>query len=448
MPMLSITAKDLRQSSRTLSAYFFMFVMPILVTLLFFVMFGGIGGESDEFELPRTTVAIVNLDEGKLPEGISFDSLSIPASGETSSELDFGTAENMGDVLTILLQDESFKDIMSVVETADEKTARKAVDDQELGVAILIPADFTDAMTGLADSATIELYRDPSLTFGPGIVEAILRQILDGFLAGRIAIVLALEQLSEAGIDINPELIQEQYEAASTTRDGQGLMSFDDPAALVEVKLPAGMEESTDLITQIVSVILAGMMVFFTFFTGSATMESILVEEERGTLARLFTTPNSIRTILGGKAFAVLITLVVQVSVLLLFGRLIFKIDWGDAAAVSLAALGLVIIAAATGVFLVSFLKNTRQSGIVFGGILTLTGMLGLIPVFTAGVPGQSQAIRTVSLLVPQGWAIRGFVTALEGGSVAEVLPYTAVLLFLSVIFVYIGQRRLQNRFA
>jgi ABC-2 type transport system permease protein len=190
------------------------------------------------------------------------------------------------------------------------------------------------------------------------------------------------------------------------------------------------------------------MMVFFAFYTGAGSMQTILVEEERGTLARLFTTPSSHRTILGGKGLAAVFTLVIQVIVLMTFGRVIFKIDWGDPLPVFLAGLGLVLVAASTGLFLVSLLDNTRQAGIVFGGVLTLTGMLGLIPVFTASAPNQPDSIKAVSLLVPQGWAILGFTTAIDGGTVSDMLPILAVLLAWSLVFVFIGQYRLQRRFA
>ena len=149
-----------------------------------------------------------------------------------------------------------------------------------------------------------------------------------------------------------------------------------------------------------------------------------------------------------GKGLAAVFTLVIQVIVLMTFGRVIFKIDWGDPLPIFLAGLGLVLVAASTGLFLVSLLDNTRQAGIVFGGVLTLTGMLGLIPVFTASAPNQPDSIKAVSLLVPQGWAILGFTTAIDGGTVSDMLPILAVLLAWSLMFVFIGQYRLQRRFA
>ena len=63
MRLLTVTLKDLLQSSRSLSIYMFMFVIPVLVTLLFFIMFGNAGGSDEGFELPSTSVIIVNLDE-------------------------------------------------------------------------------------------------------------------------------------------------------------------------------------------------------------------------------------------------------------------------------------------------------------------------------------------------------------------------------------------------
>ena len=49
-----------------------------------------------------------------------------------------------------------------------------------------------------------------------------------------------------------------------------------------------------------------------------------------GTLPRLFTTPTTQSTILGGKFLAVGLTVVVQMTVLIILGRLIFGIHWGD----------------------------------------------------------------------------------------------------------------------
>jgi ABC-2 type transport system permease protein len=444
MVFLNVALKDMLQTSRSFAGLMFMFVIPILVTGLFFFMFGGVGagGESD-FELPLTKVIIVNNDSGDLPSGME---LNIDESFLEDSKAI--SLNNMGALLEAILRQPEFSALLSVSSGEDAIEARLAVDNQDAQMAIIIPEEFTDALIGLGQSAKLELYKDPTLTFGPAIVESILQQLLDGFSANQIALSTILEQLAVSGISINPELttdISQQFIEQSSLL---GIGGSDEPQNLIQIAAASGDGESSDLITEIISIILTGMMIFFVFFTGAATMQSILVEEEKGTLARLFTTPNSHKTILGGKALSTVLILTVQVTVLVIFGVIVFGIDWGEPAAVSIAIAGLIIVSASTGLFLISFLKNTRQAGILFGGVLTLTGMIGLIPVFTAGVPEQPDYVAKISLLVPQGWAVLGFTEAQAGASAIEMLPIFTALMGWSFAFILIGQRRLRRRFA
>jgi len=56
----------------------------------------------------------------------------------------------------------------------------------------------------------------------------------------------------------------------------------------------------------------------------------------------------------------------------------------------------------------------------VFGAIITVTGMLGMLSIMTSGSPTASQ-IGTASLLVPQGWAVRGLVQTMHGAPFMEL---------------------------
>jgi ABC-2 type transport system permease protein len=220
--------------------------------------------------------------------------------------------------------------------------------------------------------------------------------------------------------------------------------------ALLQVRSPAGAEEEAlDMRTGIISMIMSGMMVFYVFFTGAASAQSILQEEEAGTLPRLFTTPTPKPAILGGRLIANFVTLVVQVAVLLAVSALIFGIDWGEPLPVLVMALSMIVLAATFGLVVTSFLKSTRQSGIVYGGVLTMAGMIGMLGIFTANVPNASgQTFATVSLLVPQGWAVRGWESLLEGGGVGDVLSTVAVMLGLSLAFFLLGVLKFRKRFA
>jgi ABC-2 type transport system permease protein len=422
MKAFDIALKDMRQSFRNKGAIIFMFVVPILVTGLFYFMFGNIAKDDQEeaFSLPQTAVILVNLDKGQLT-----------LQNETLS---------MGSMLAAALQNEALADLISLTELDTVEAAKKAVDNQEAGVAIIIPASFTEKMMRGEETAVVELYNDPTLTLGPAIVGTVVNQVVDGMASANIGINITMAQLVAAKVIITPTLVQNVVDAYTAVSPTQ-------PPQLTILQAPPGKEQTNEL-TQMLSMILGGMMVFYAFFTGSNMLQSVLTEQEKGTLQRLFTTPTPHLTIFTGKFLAALLVLFIQITVLLLFGWLVFDIQWGAPLAVLISAIGLIIISATTGLLLVSFLKSSRQAGAIFGGLLTLTGMIGLFPTFTAGVPNSPKSLETIALFVPQGWAVRGFQQSLAGTLFTDVLLTFSVVLLWSSAFFIIGQRRLQKRFA
>lgn len=432
MKVVDIALKDLRRAFRSRFLLTFTFVVPILITGLFALMFGGLDREEEEaFALPQTTVQVVNLDTGTLPE--------MPDKMARGEGVDLTGVESMGELLLRLLRSEAFADLLAVTEAADEASARAAVDAGESGVALIIPTSFTDSLTRPEIVAGLELYRDPTLTIGPAIVEALVTQVVEQLAARTLGVESALAQLLATGVVPDEALVAEVVAAfAEDAGTGQ----------LLVVEAPPGVAVAeVGILAQILGLIMGGMLVFYAFFTGAVSMQTLLTEAEEGTLPRLFTTPTPPAAVLGGRVLATLLILAVQVTVLLLFGRLAFAISWGNSLPLLLAAAGIVIVSAATGLFVVSLLQSTRQAGVVFGGVLTLTGMMGLLPVFAAGSGGNS-TVTAASLLVPQGWAMRGLQLSMEGATAAGVVPVVGAVLLWSAVLAGIGLYRLQHRFA
>jgi len=445
MKVFAVLRKDLTQSTRSFFALFFMFVVPMLTTVLFYVIFGGFGGDEEPFDLPRTRIVIVNLDQGQVfSGGAELDAAELPQ----DFDVDLSSVSSMGDLLTGILLSESFSDLLIVTPETDIDAARTAVDQQDASLAVIIPADFSAALTEPGAVAEVEFYQDPTLTLGPAIVRSIVSSLLDGFMSSKITVAVTVEQLAGAGGTINAAVIQDIIAQSSAAAD-QGLAAggSGDQASLVAVEeLSEGREVS--MLAGMLGVILSGMAVFYLFFTGAASMQSILTEEEKGTLPRLFTTPTPTSTILNGKTLAVFVMLIVQISVLLLFGRYLFNIYWGEPLEVTVVAVSVVILAGTAGLFIISWLTNTRQAGVVFGGVLTITGMLGMVTVFAGGVNNVPDAVATASLLVPQGWAVRAFNIAMEGGTLQDLLPFLAGIFAWALVFGLVGQYRLKRRYA
>jgi ABC-2 type transport system permease protein len=142
-----------------------------------------------------------------------------------------------------------------------------------------------------------------------------------------------------------------------------------------------------------------------------------------------------------------LLTVSVQVVVLLIAAHLIFGIQWGAFLSVALTAVGIVLTASSFGIFINSLLKTTRQGGVIFGGVLTLTGMIGMISVVAGNSPTGAQLGNSVALLVPQGWGVRGLALAMNGEPLVDVLLNLLVMLVWFAVFFAIGVWRFNRRY-
>jgi ABC-2 type transport system permease protein len=434
MKAFDIALKDMTRSFRSFFAVVFMFVIPLLVTGMFYFMFGNLA-DNGGFNLPRTKVVVVNLDEGGPKFNINPD--NIPGGTE---------AETMGELVVGILQSDEMADLIEVTLAADAEAARAAVDSQSAEVAIVIPEDFSDQFADVDGEAVIEFYQDPTLTIGPAILRAILDRFTEGMAGVKIAVNVFMDEAAPEEQYLAGEVVQRYLKISLAEAD-------DIESELLDVHAPAtGPEdaeaESQNILLGIISPIMGGMMIFYAFFTGTSTAQSILKEEEERTLPRLFTTPTSQAAILTGKFLSVFLTVSVQVTVLLAAARLIFGIEWGDTLSVALAALGIVLSASSFGIFVNSFLKSAKLAGTVFGGVLVVTGMIGMISIFAMGSPAAAKMGDTVSLLVPQGWAIRGLMQAMNGETITSVLITTFISLIWSAAFFVIGVMRFNKRYA
>jgi len=91
--------------------------------------------------------------------------------------------------------------------------------------------------------------------------------------------------------------------------------------------------------------------------------------------------------------------------------------------------------------------KTMRQGGLIYGGLVTVTGMLGMMSVFSGSIPGGGSASSLVPLLVPQGWAVRGLLLAMNGAATSEVALNALALLGWAVVLFALGALRFQKRF-
>jgi ABC-2 type transport system permease protein len=424
MKALVIAIKDLSRSMRSLFGLGMMFAVPLLITGLMYFAFGGLVGQGGQPALQDFRVLVVNLDR--------------PA----------GDSPALGDAVLTFLQDERMPDWLIADGAADEPSAQAAVDHQEAGAYVLIPADFTARLMAQETAIPLQIVHDPTLTIGPQVLASILQQFADGVSGTGVALNVARSTLEQTGQAMQPEQIgwvaqayTEWYQAAQ--RD---LNHAAEPALAFRSVGSGQVTQATGSeVSQLLGQVMAGMMIMFVYFGASLAAQSILTESEEGTLARLFTTPTGRSTILAGKFLYVLTLVVGQSIVLLLASRFLFGIDWGRPATVILLLLGLCLSAAGFGVFLVSLCKNSRQAGLVIGGALSATGMLGGL--FTAAVQ-MPEGFKRVNKFLPQGWLMEGFQQSLSGAQAQAVMVSVAICVAAGAVLFLLGSQIFNRRFA
>ncbi|MCD6519393.1 MAG: ABC transporter permease [Anaerolineae bacterium] len=384
MKIWTIVWKDLYIALRNVFALVMMFLVPLMVTGLIYFAFGGFLKEQPE--LPTIRVQIVNLDQPG------------PAT------------PHFGEILLQIFAQQKLSQFIQSTPVADEEKARRAVNSGRIDAAIVIPANFSNALVSSGEHASLLLYYDPTKTIAPRFLRNILQGFLDGFTGSQIVLQVAKQEATNRKLTLDEGALQELANSYSQWIMARGQEFREGKPPWLHTKVLSSekqQQKGVDFIART----MAGMMIFFAFFTGASMAESILHEREQGTLARLFTTPTSHTTILAGKFIGVFITVLIQVLVLLLSSGLIFHITWGEPPHLALAILALVVASSGFGILLLSFITSTRQAGPVIGVVLTLSGVLGGLISTGVQVP---KTLERLSRFVPQGWVMSSWKLCLE----------------------------------
>ncbi len=423
MKIYDIAFKDLKRIFTNVFSLVMMFAAPLLIAGLLYFAFGGLTKGGSGYTMPVTKVVIANLDR---PDAQSSGFVA-------------------GEMLVNFLQDPSLKDILSVSLTQDEIQARAAVDGRKVGVGIIIPANFTAAAITPNQSAAVSLYQDPTLSIGPSIVKDLVSHFMDAFSGSKIAAQTAADRLSSHGVQAGENF---PAQAAQTYATWQQTNGHDDDSAVphLAVVSPSGESQASVQKAVPIELIMIAMIIFFVFFMAAHGAESIIREDEEGTLARMFTTPTSRVTILAGKLLGIAISLGIQIVLLLAVSSLLFGIHWGRPATVILVSFSLIVAAGGFGLLLMSMIKNSRQTGPVMGGVLTLLGMLG--GMFTVAIPNLPSSVDKVTLVTPHGWAMQAWKLALGGSSPIQASIPSLVLLVMGFAFFAGGAALFRKRFA
>ncbi|MBU2609475.1 MAG: ABC transporter permease [Chloroflexi bacterium] len=185
----------------------------------------------------------------------------------------------------------------------------------------------------------------------------------------------------------------------------------------------------------------AGQLITWVFIPLIGLSELFAAERQTGTLRRILTTPTRKATYLFGTIFGQVILALVQMSLLVGFGILVMKVNWGhDIGGLAVMLVAGALAAAALGTMLGTFVKTAGQAqglSIMLGMVMALMGgcwyPLELFP----------KVIQNIVKILPTTWAMEGLLDlTLRGQGLVAILPEAGVLLGFAAVFFTIGVMR------
>ena len=185
----------------------------------------------------------------------------------------------------------------------------------------------------------------------------------------------------------------------------------------------------------------AGQMITWVFIPLIGLSAMLAMERQIGTLRRILVTPTTKTTYIAGTVLGQVLTAVVQMSLLIGFGVLVLKLNWGHApAATALVVVTSTLAAAALGTMLGTFVKTETQGN-------SISIMVGMVIAMMGGcwypIELFPQVIRTAAQALPTYWAMQGMLDILvRGQGISGVLLESGILLGFAVVFFVIGVLR------
>ena len=188
-----------------------------------------------------------------------------------------------------------------------------------------------------------------------------------------------------------------------------------------------------------------GFSLFFSMYTMVFGIGTILYDRQYKTWQRMLISPVSKTSVLGGSMVVAYLMGAIQMVILILGGKYLLGIDWGNSILGVLMVVGAFVFAVTSmGLMLSGVVKTHAQLASITPVVLTSTSMLGgcMWPLEIV----NNKLLLFIAELTPQKWAIQGMesIDSHGMGFEAAIFP-TIVLLAMGVVFFAVGIRMMNT---
>jgi len=416
MKAFLIAWKDTLTRFRDWKALAGMLAAPLLISALIGLAFGNL--DSSEAPIEDIPVVLVNADEGQL--GLVYE-------------------EALGS--------EGLADLLTLEAMSDLEAAKRRIEAGELRAVVYIPPGFSASLIPAADApdfefgaVTVQVFTDPAAGISPFILKSIVEQISAGLNGALLAGQVSAAQVAQQAALLGPAMANlGQVLAEELTADN---FNVEQPRLGLELVETGEASQPFDVYAFFVP----GMAVFFLMFSMFDGSRSILLEQTRGTLPRLMTTPTPTGEIILGKMGGTFLSGLLQFAILVLASTYLFDISWGSSPLGVATIMVLTVFAAAgLGALLTTYARNENQASIIASAVSLTFGALGGSFFPASSLTG---VVDIASKLTINRWAMEGFTKLTAGGAgFSEILPEAGILAVIGLVTFILALRGFKRRF-
>ncbi|NJC96698.1 MAG: hypothetical protein C3F07_06365 [Anaerolineales bacterium] len=310
--------------------------------------------------------------------------------------------------------------------------AQRQFDDRRASVVFIIPAGI-DIESLLNGSAQVELLQQPNnlnATIAERAVLTAIRRVSSSISAAQNAVNVREAKQAFASDAEKQTFFEESLEMAQSIQ-----ADAPERVTVIEGTTPDEIDYDPRTNTS------AGQLITWVFIPLFGISALFASEREEGTLRRLLTTPSRKATFLFGTIAGQVGMALIQMFLLVGFGILVMKLNWGrEPLALFVLLFASAVAAAAFGTTLGTFIKTAGQAvglSIMFGMLFALLG--GCMYPLELFPPAIQNAVR----ILPTTWAMEGMLDlGLRSGGMMEILPEAGVLLGFAAVFFTVGVMR------
>lgn len=384
--IIAIILKDLRIRFGNPVEWLFFLILPIFFS---FIIGGGTGGPTD------SRVGFYVVDEAR--------------TGLSASLIDTLNAST------------SVRPVLK-----DRQEALKDLDERDVA-AVLLPAGLDwDAIGTTAQS--IELRQLPGSTNALVVQQGVQSAI--GEVSSAVQIAGISTEYADNLIGFGSQTERSAWFTQALTAAQNALQATPDRVQETVADVPDPVEYDPNTNSSI------GQMITWVFIPLIGLSAMLAYERQIGTLRRLLTSPTSRAVYLGGTIIGQVLTALLQMTILVAFGKFVLHVNWGHSVlAIAMMLVSSSLAAAALGTMLGTLVKSESQANglsIMVGMVMAMLGgcwyPLELFP----------QAVQNAVKVLPTTWTMQGMLDiALRGqGPEGVVLEMMALFGFALVFFV------------